>query len=464
MRIKKIFYLLGFLSIVFSTETALSQQYGHWETMDSMEVPRYWFGKSVFTNSKVLVAGSDGFPITNSAEIYDLNNSSWASTVPMQRARAAHYLITLQNGEVIAIGGFLTRSCEIFNPHSISWRYTDSLKTLKSYWDTATLLCDGRVIVTGGQYFDQSTLEYIYYKNCELFDPNAETWSMTDSLTNGRSGHTATLLNDGKLLIAGGQNGGEINSCEIFDPVTNKWSSAGSLLHARSFHSAVLLSDGRVFVSGGITPDSTLGTSNCEIYDPAANSWSEAGEMFMPRSSHETILLFDSTVLITGGSFEPEVWEIYDPNTLSIVYYDTLPIVVFEPEVEMLPDGRVISMGGYTFDGMVLELSNKCLMYTPNITSVNKERYLITGYSLSQNYPNPFNPVTTIEYSIPVSSFVEIKLYDMLGSEIALLVSEEKTVGRYSVNFNAEGLPSGIYFYKLISNNFTDTKKLIVLR
>ncbi|MCH9028700.1 MAG: hypothetical protein IH819_03605 [Bacteroidetes bacterium] len=125
------------------------------------------------------------------------------------------------------------------------------------------------------------------------------------------------------------------------------------------------------------TPDSTLGTRYCEIYDPVTDSWSEAGEMTVPRTSHKTLLLLDSNVLITGGSFEPEVWEIYYPKTLSVLYFDTLPVVVFEPELERLPDGRIISMGGYTFDGMVVENSNQSLMYTPRVTSVTEEHSLL---------------------------------------------------------------------------------------
>ncbi len=456
--------LLVLFTIVISTEV-LSQQYGSWEIIDSMNVPRYWFGTTILTNSEVIVSGSDSETLLNSTEIYNVTNDSWELTSTMLRGRAAHHLFKLNNGEVIAVGGFLTRSCEVFNSSSNSWRYTDSLKTMKYFWDTATLLNDGRILVAGGYYFDRSTLQNIYYKTCEIFDPITETWSFTDSLAVGRSSHTATLLNNGRVLITGGQNNtGDINSCEIYNPVTNEWAVVNSLLHARSFHSAVLLSDGRVLVSGGITPDSTLGTKYCEIYDPITDSWSEAGEMTFPRTGHKTLLLFDSTVLITGGTFEPEIWEIYDPKTLSVIYYDTLPVVVFEPEIEMFPDGRIISMGGYTFDGMLVENSNLCLMYTPNVTDVTEESLFVSSYSLSQNYPNPFNPATNINYSIKESGFVTLKVYDILGKQVAVLVNENKPAGNYTVEFNAANLPSGVYIYKLTAGKFTAVKKLVLIK
>ncbi len=103
--------------------------------------------------------------------------------------------------------------------------------------------------------------------------------------------------------------------------------------------------------------------------------------------------------------------------------------------------------------------------------SVEEDEYQIPQeFSLKQNYPNPFNPVTTIEYQIARSEFVTLKIYDVLGKEVATLVNEEKPSGRYKVQFsvgsfgNAEGLTSGIYLYKLKAGNFTDTKKLLLLR
>jgi len=85
-------------------------------------------------------------------------------------------------------------------------------------------------------------------------------------------------------------------------------------------------------------------------------------------------------------------------------------------------------------------------------------------FSLSQNYPNPFNPSTTIRYSIPANGLVTIKLYDVLGNEIALLVNEEKSPGNYKAEFNASKLPSGIYFYRLQAGSSVQTKKMILLK
>lgn len=94
----------------------------------------------------------------------------------------------------------------------------------------------------------------------------------------------------------------------------------------------------------------------------------------------------------------------------------------------------------------------------------NQNKGNIYYYSLSQNYPNPFNPSTTIEYSIEEAGIVELNVYDILGNQVVSLVNEQRSAGKHYVIFNAENIPSGIYFYKIISGNFSETKKLILIK
>ena len=86
------------------------------------------------------------------------------------------------------------------------------------------------------------------------------------------------------------------------------------------------------------------------------------------------------------------------------------------------------------------------------------------AFSLFQNYPNPFNPMTKIKYQIPELSFVTLKVYDVLGNEVITLVSEEKPIGNYEVEFDATVLPSGIYFYRLQAGSFVETKKMVLMK
>jgi hypothetical protein len=86
------------------------------------------------------------------------------------------------------------------------------------------------------------------------------------------------------------------------------------------------------------------------------------------------------------------------------------------------------------------------------------------SFHLSQNFPNPFNPITTIRYQVPETGKVTLKLYDVLGNEIATLVNEEKSFGKYEITFFAGSLPSGAYFYQLKTNEFVETKKMILMK
>lgn len=98
------------------------------------------------------------------------------------------------------------------------------------------------------------------------------------------------------------------------------------------------------------------------------------------------------------------------------------------------------------------------------ITSVEGADKLPTNYVLDQNYPNPFNPTTKISYQLPQSGYVNLKVFNTLGKEVASLVNEEKSAGHYKVDFNAQGLSSGIYFYTIQSGSFQETKKMILLK
>lgn len=103
-------------------------------------------------------------------------------------------------------------------------------------------------------------------------------------------------------------------------------------------------------------------------------------------------------------------------------------------------------------------------MTSSMVTSVNYEGEIPDIFELKQNYPNPFNPTTGIQYLIGSQQYVTLKVFDLLGREVATLVNEEKQPGTYDVEFNASELPSGIFFYRLTAGNFTDTKKMIIMK
>jgi hypothetical protein len=106
---------------------------------------------------------------------------------------------------------------------------------------------------------------------------------------------------------------------------------------------------------------------------------------------------------------------------------------------------------------------NICLSLTPT-TGIGNHNSAPVKYSLSQNYPNPFNPGTRINYSIPKAGMVSLNVYDMLGRQVSSLVNEYKTAGSYIVEFNASNLSSGVYYYKLVSGDFSEFKKMTLIK
>jgi len=96
------------------------------------------------------------------------------------------------------------------------------------------------------------------------------------------------------------------------------------------------------------------------------------------------------------------------------------------------------------------------------ITNISNE--IPEKYSLSQNYPNPFNPVTNVEFGISKSGYVSLKIFDMLGKEIAILVNANLTPGNYNYNFDASKISSGVYFYRLVTKDFSETKKMNLIK
>src|SRR4051812_19466211 len=131
-------------------------------------------------------------------------------------------------------------------------------------------------------------------------------WSGVGALSGGRYNHTATLLNDGRVLVAGGSNTGALASAQLYDPKTGTWSNAASMNVARAGQGAVRLDSdrpdsGNVLVAGGVKADGSTYTASAEVYDPSADRWTTVGEMSTPRFQPTMTLLDDGRVLVAGG-------------------------------------------------------------------------------------------------------------------------------------------------------------------
>ncbi|HEU4795369.1 MAG TPA: kelch repeat-containing protein [Pyrinomonadaceae bacterium] len=211
---------------------------------------------------------------------------------------------------------------------------------------TATLLPDGRVFVAGGLAGGSGTA------TTEIFDPAKSTFASASDMSVARTGHTATLLSNGKVLIAGGYNGSYLANAELYDPAANSFTPVRSMNAARSGHVATVLPNGKVLLVGGVGVGWTF-LSSAEVFDPATNTFTSTGDMLAARESHTATLLGNGKVLIAGGhrGRRPSVTiysstEIYDPATGRFTAGSDMTRIRHKHEAVLLADGRVLIAGG----------------------------------------------------------------------------------------------------------------------
>jgi hypothetical protein len=245
------------------------------------------------------------------AQLFDPVRDSWTTTPGFG---ATWTLVLLQDGTVLAVGGYdgagATRDSVIFDPGRNAWRSTGSMATARG-WHSCTRLDDGRVLAVGGM--DSNPEATASLKGAELYDPASQRWGLTGEMRTPRAGHTATLLADGRVLVVGGWSQRSspltpaLTSAEIYDPRTGAWSDGGAMAVAREGHLATLLPDGRVLVAGGRSGrPSSAALESTELFDPASGSWASGPSMSVPRVFAAATLLPDGRVIVAGGTSREE--------------------------------------------------------------------------------------------------------------------------------------------------------------
>ena len=269
---------------------------GEWARVGDLSQARTLHTATLLQDGRVLVAGGCRFlsvlsDFFASAEIFDPANLTWTPTGEMWSGRYRHTSTLLTDGRVLVVGGVgdseyvlsehdePLAAAEIYEPATGQWSRTEDLLELPMglgrAGHTATRLLDGRVLAAGNMLYFATLTSGVYpVFPAELFDPVTETWSLTESLNDGRFRHSSTLLADGSVLAVGGNNflSEVLASTEMYDPEalpTGFWGLAGDLITARSQHTATLLKDGRVLIAGGMSDDEAL--ASAEIYPGAGD-------------------------------------------------------------------------------------------------------------------------------------------------------------------------------------------------
>jgi hypothetical protein len=253
---------------------------------------------------------------------------------------------------LLIVGALGISACQaqgIPNPRPVAVGTVTSINPMnaKRAAHTATLLTNGKVLLAGGFLDGGSAIA-----EAELYDPVSRTFSSVGGMSTARASHSATLLSNGKVLIAGGFNGDYLDTAELYDPSTNRFENAGKMVVARSGQVATLLKDGTVLLAGGVGTGWTF-LASAEIYDPRTNRFTATGPMTTERESHTANLLKDGRVLITGGHKGRRAaitiyssTEIFDPVRKSFTPAGDLVTKRHKHEGVLLDDGRVLVVGG----------------------------------------------------------------------------------------------------------------------
>jgi hypothetical protein len=271
----------------------------------------YGMTATLLQNGEVLIVGGSGSPFaTAAAELYNPATGTFSNTGSLNTARVWHTATLLSNGEVLITGGqdstgAANITAELYNPATGTFAYTASLHTARAN-HTAAPLANGSVLIAGG--VSGST----YLSAAELYNPTNGTFSVTGNLHTGRASHSATVLSNGEVLIVGGVSavttgrGGTgytiTGQAELYNPAVGSFTASNG--PAVAYHTATLLNDGTVLVVGGLTSSSSSGgtsTASAELYSTSTGAFTSTASSLESRSFQTATLLSAGTVLIAGG-------------------------------------------------------------------------------------------------------------------------------------------------------------------
>lgn len=289
----------------------------------SMAVVRVNHTMTLLGNGQVLVVGANS---SSGVELFDPAAAAFVLTGRLSNARREHTATLLQNGKVLIAGGFSEdinanpqtslATCELYDPSGGTFALTGSLGSARQD-HSAAMLQNGKVLITGGHFTSFPSggggTAGPAISAAEIYDPANGSFAAAGAMIVARFWHSSTTLKDGRILIAGGEDVGSpitiFNSAEIYDPSKNTFTAVGSMSTPRAFHTASLLSDGTVLIAGGIsglTPLPTGGfvgvfTSSAEIFDPSSNTFKAIPNMTISRAQQTATVLANGQVLVAGG-------------------------------------------------------------------------------------------------------------------------------------------------------------------
>jgi hypothetical protein len=348
-------------------------------------------------------------------------SSNVTLTGNMHVPRYAHTATLLPNGKVLVAGGSSgapfdnthnLSSAELYDPATGLWTQTGNMNVPRA-WATATLLGNGKVLVSGG------TNEIVYaLASAELYDAATGAWTLTGSMNEGRVTHQAEILKNGKVIAFGGyqaNTGIQLTSTELYDPTTGIWTTVGSMNSKRADFASGVLGDGRVLAAGGITCCGYEPLQSSETYDPNTRTWTLAGNMTVRRGQVKLAVLPDGGALIVGGGFDNPVASAERFAYSTGIWTARAPMSVARilQTYTRLPSGEILIAGGTnsvikSIKGFEIYNPRTDIWHSPGFLTVAHKlhtatllqdgRVLVAGGQDETDLPTPSAEVLTFQY------------------------------------------------------------------
>jgi hypothetical protein len=359
--LKNVLYYFLFSSLpLFLHPLIANAQTGNFSATGSMVTTRAGHTATLLSNGEVLMAGGCNtdciYVAVASAELYNPAAGTFTATGSMSATRFDGQTATLlANGKVLVAGGYSTNyvvavpNAELYDPATGTFSAAGPMNAVR-YFHTATLLPNGKVLVAGGCLDTGGSCEML--ASAELYDPATGAFSATGTMSAGRGSATATLLHNGKVLVAGGadfSSSVSLASAELYDPATGTFSTTGSMTTGRGSHSAALLPNGKVLVATGYDYFSSSTLLSAELYDPVSGTFSTTGSMTTGRIYQSAALLANGEFLVVGGAGSSgpiASAELFDPTTGAFSATGSLITGRWSATATLLPNGKILVAGG----------------------------------------------------------------------------------------------------------------------
>jgi N-acetylneuraminic acid mutarotase len=426
--ILKLFYLFIYVTlfISFLSKSLLAQATDDtlWTTKTPMPTPRFWFGCEVVDNKIYAIGGAQesGLPTFSVVEVYDPKTDTWDTTKAHMPTRRCVFSTAVVDGKIYTFGGdshFVIgevdplRTVEVYDPATDTW---DTTKTKMPTARAAAAACvvNDTIYIIGGVTIDTTTGFPMFPNVVEAYDPLTNEWTTKAPMPNARHALSACTVN-GKIYAMGGGSEGYV-FVEEYDPSTDTWDTTKTEMPIGLGYFGSCVVDNMIYIIGGGTGLIHTSDSSFFSYNPITDTWKSHPSMPTARMGLCARAVNGKIYAIGGAPGWP-------PVPLS------------------------------TVEAVDLVLSIK-----------NNAANAPISYTLHQNYPNPFNPSTTIKFQIPSSKFTTLLVYNILGKEVATLVSKRLNPGNHTYTFDGNNLASGVYYYQLVAGDFREVKKMILLR